>query len=487
MSSEIPVGFFGKVPNLGDFVERRVHPGIRSMWDQWLQDGLAASHEDLGDGWLDIYLFSPVWRFALSTDVCGEAVYAGVMVPSVDSVGRYFPLTVIASLPPDTACLPLLSEGTAWFKAVESTLLDILDGTIAETEDIERQLSELERPLADTVARLAPIAFLKDDLDLTLSVADPDHFCQEFVGLADMNIRNRLATPTYWLTDGSDRMSPRLLVVRGLPPPSAFAAMLSGDFSPSAWQSVAFERVKPESPAAAAFPDAVLARAVTSSVRSDRGHVRARNEDYAAARPDRNLWVVADGMGGYEDGALASAAVCDAVDKVEWHGTLGDKVDLIIEVLRSLNTAMRLKSEAAVGEIVSASTVVILLIEGSEWACIWAGDSRLYRFRKDSLEQLSIDHSIGDRNSTDSDGQEYFVTAGLGVGDELIIDVLRGELETGDRFLLCTDGVYDAVDQAAIVRALAQDDAQLASFSLINAVLEGPASDNATVAVVFTS
>jgi type VI secretion system protein ImpM len=145
MTAEINVGLFGKVPNRGDFVERRVHPGFRTVWDQWLQDGLSASHEVLGENWLDIYLVSPIWRFALSTEVCGEAAYSGVMVPSVDCVGRYFPLTVIASLPPQTPCLSLLSEGVAWFKSIESVLLNILDGTLSDLDEIERILSDLER------------------------------------------------------------------------------------------------------------------------------------------------------------------------------------------------------------------------------------------------------------------------------------------------------------------------------------------------------
>ena len=97
----IEVGLFGKLPSRGDFLRRRASDAFVDAWDAWLRECLAASREALGERWLDLYLTSPAWRFALSGGTCGPAPVIGTMVPSVDRVGRYLPLTLVANLPAD--------------------------------------------------------------------------------------------------------------------------------------------------------------------------------------------------------------------------------------------------------------------------------------------------------------------------------------------------------------------------------------------------
>ena len=94
-------GFFGKIPGHGDFIDRGLSAGFKETWDNWLQHGLASSKAVIGENWLDTYLTSPVWRFVLCTGVCGSDPWAGIIIPSVDRVGRYFPLTIATSLPSD--------------------------------------------------------------------------------------------------------------------------------------------------------------------------------------------------------------------------------------------------------------------------------------------------------------------------------------------------------------------------------------------------
>ena len=115
-------GFFGKVPSHGDFVARRLPAAFVSVWDGWLQAGLADSRERLGADWLAAYLYSPIWRFALDAGVCGPQAWAGLMMPSVDRVGRYFPLTI--GLPLDD--LGLVPD-EVWYAGVETLALSGLD------------------------------------------------------------------------------------------------------------------------------------------------------------------------------------------------------------------------------------------------------------------------------------------------------------------------------------------------------------------------
>src|SRR4030095_14353699 len=93
------VGLFGKLPSHGDFLRRRVPDAFVLAWDAWLQLSIAASRELLGERWLDVFLTSPAWRFSFSAGICGPAPIAGLMVPSVDRVGRDFSITVAGAAP----------------------------------------------------------------------------------------------------------------------------------------------------------------------------------------------------------------------------------------------------------------------------------------------------------------------------------------------------------------------------------------------------
>jgi type VI secretion system protein ImpM len=95
----VVVGFYGKLPARGDFVRRGLPRGFTDRWDDWLQMVLAGSHALLGDAWLPAYLEAPIWRFALPPGQCGEFGVLGLMLPSVDKAGRYFPLTFAALVP----------------------------------------------------------------------------------------------------------------------------------------------------------------------------------------------------------------------------------------------------------------------------------------------------------------------------------------------------------------------------------------------------
>jgi type VI secretion system protein ImpM len=87
-------GWFGKMAALGDFSSRRLPPEFVQRCDDWLSRGVQASRQQLGERWLQTYLRAPLWRFAWSPGIAGPQWWMGVMMPSVDSVGRYFPLIV---------------------------------------------------------------------------------------------------------------------------------------------------------------------------------------------------------------------------------------------------------------------------------------------------------------------------------------------------------------------------------------------------------
>lgn len=98
----VPFGFFGKLPARGDFVLSGLPRGFVSSWDVWLRRVLPAVLGSMSDGWDG----APAWWFRLPAGVCGADPVAGVVLPSRDSVGRRFPLTVASVMPSvDDTCL----------------------------------------------------------------------------------------------------------------------------------------------------------------------------------------------------------------------------------------------------------------------------------------------------------------------------------------------------------------------------------------------
>jgi type VI secretion system protein ImpM len=88
-------GVFGKLPARGDFVDRGLPKSFTDPWHAWLVDGLAAARAELGAGFEPAYMAAPVWRFLLPAGAAGPTAACGVLLPSVDSAGRLFPLSLV--------------------------------------------------------------------------------------------------------------------------------------------------------------------------------------------------------------------------------------------------------------------------------------------------------------------------------------------------------------------------------------------------------
>jgi type VI secretion system protein ImpM len=120
-------GFYGKVRTHGDFVGQGLAPEFVARWDRWLQAGMLKTRERFGDAWLDSYLAMPLWHFSMRPGVAGGCGYAGVMMPGIDAVGRYFPFAIArvmtdADEPPRDDGAP----GAAWHEAAARLALSSL-------------------------------------------------------------------------------------------------------------------------------------------------------------------------------------------------------------------------------------------------------------------------------------------------------------------------------------------------------------------------
>jgi type VI secretion system protein ImpM len=209
------VGFFGKLASHGDFLQRRLPPSFVAVWDAWLQAALRGSREQLGAAWLEAYLTGPLWRFALAPGVCDGQAWAGVLIPSVDRVGRHFPLVLAAATPGAPSLAAWMGDGAPWFEQLEDLALSSLDAGF-DFERFDAALMAMDGlPPAQAQASSGPLGW---------QAAIPA--ANEAALVADALAGAALYGQSIWWTDGSERVEPCVRLCRGLPLPQAFAAML---------------------------------------------------------------------------------------------------------------------------------------------------------------------------------------------------------------------------------------------------------------------
>lgn len=139
------IGFHGKIPARGDFVQGGLPRAFVDPWDDWMRRSLATSRTALGEAWLPAWLEAPVWRFALTSGTCGPDAVVGLWMPSVDRVGRYYPLT-LAAVGPNAACSTLVSDGAGFLDAAESAGRDALENELGPDELAARLAAPITAP-----------------------------------------------------------------------------------------------------------------------------------------------------------------------------------------------------------------------------------------------------------------------------------------------------------------------------------------------------
>jgi protein phosphatase/serine/threonine-protein phosphatase Stp1 len=222
------------------------------------------------------------------------------------------------------------------------------------------------------------------------------------------------------------------------------------------------------------------------------GTVRARNEDRFLVRSDMGLWVVADGAGGHSGGDVAAARIISDLDALESGATALEpaRIATVVE-----NTHRTLLDQARTSGVdAMASTIVVMVLGGSGIDCLWAGDSRLYRYRRSTLEQMTEDHSLvqelvksGEitRHEAERHPRRHVITRAVGApAGAFALETVRIAPEPGDIYLLCSDGLCKALNDDEIAAILARPQAQPMADALMAAALARQASDNVTAVVV---
>lgn len=221
------------------------------------------------------------------------------------------------------------------------------------------------------------------------------------------------------------------------------------------------------------------------------GLVRSVNEDAVLERRDIGLFLVADGVGGASAGDWASRQVVETFQEMP---ALPEPPAFLAEAQRRLeqvNARLVARGAEHDGQLV-ATTVVVLLVQGWNYTCLWMGDSRAYLLRGGEMTQLTRDHSemqemIDAGVMTPDEARNHprgnVITRALGAGETAEVDRVSGLVHPGDLFLLCTDGLSKMLTDDEIHALLADPDQANLSASLIAGALAAGGHDNVTVVV----
>ena len=222
------------------------------------------------------------------------------------------------------------------------------------------------------------------------------------------------------------------------------------------------------------------------------GRVRERNEDGYLVRPDVGIWMVADGMGGHSAGDVASAAVVDALGRIDRRPVSAADLltfceERIIAANNRINEIARERGE------VLGTTIAALLIYNRHYACVWSGDSRIYLARDGTIQQVSRDHTeveeliaqgILNEDEARNWPRRNIITRAIGVQEHPELDIQNGVLCANDTFVLCSDGLTQHVANQEILARVGDNLSQKACDELIELTLQRGAADNVTVIVV---
>jgi serine/threonine-protein phosphatase Stp1 len=233
--------------------------------------------------------------------------------------------------------------------------------------------------------------------------------------------------------------------------------------------------------------------AFQSVSRTHVGRRRTVNEDAVLCRPDLGLWAVADGMGGHDAGAVASALVVEMLAScapdLDLQTRTGTASRMITEANRRLVAMGR---ESATGRTIGTTVVAIAADPGS-FACLWAGDSRAYHCRESRLVQLTRDHSVvqalvdagelGPAEAADHPDANL-VTRAVGAASRLMIDTVTGDIRPGDTLLLASDGLTRLLNPDELHAGLNAPDLDAAADEFIEVCLARGAPDNVSLVML---
>ena len=245
---------------------------------------------------------------------------------------------------------------------------------------------------------------------------------------------------------------------------------------------------------------------VSTALITDTGRVRTNNEDAVAEDRELGLLVLADGMGGYNAGEVASGMATRTIPEVvrrDWktlpqsaspspRGSLSPHAQLLKKAVEEAHRAIFETAQSQPQCAGMGTTVVVVLLHDDMMSVAHVGDSRLYRYRFSQLQQVTRDHSLQEemiakghytREEAAMMVRKNIVTRALGVEEDVNVELNEAPVDIGDTLLLCSDGLTDMVsdEQIGVILRRNGEDLQGAARDLVQQALQGGGKDNVSV------
>jgi type VI secretion system protein ImpM len=221
----MPVGVYGKYPGKRDFIATNVPRSVLTPLEAWLQGGMASSRESLARAWESAYLVQPIWNFWIGASVTGVDC-AGALVPSVDRIGRHFPLVILAHAGPEIAGFASWRRvmSSEWPACVHARLLSALDDHPPSEQQI--LIDGLSDPEAADKTMPESAASIGNGHRIFIQGADSESAAEAVASI------HRLTSDTMrsiWWTGGSGLVQAQIATFIGMPDIKFMAAMMSQD------------------------------------------------------------------------------------------------------------------------------------------------------------------------------------------------------------------------------------------------------------------
>ncbi len=445
-------GFFGKVPEQGDFVASRFDRGLREPLDRWAQAALAHCRRVRGERWKDAFLAMPPFRFVLGAHLVGGEPAIGVMVASVDRVGRPFPLFLSQRLSGHRGPTRLLARQQRWFEDAEALAVSAR-GSVLRLDDLDRRLTHLvpEPPAPDPA----------------LSAG-------------------READRSFWWTEGADR---RRFAAQGFPAPEEFDRFLGEAPDPPPEQPRQMQEQQRaasalpgvpamgRAPRPTALPNAASAppfvRPASVSHASHEGTRLRINVDALLSAEDGHLYAIVGGHGSLTATPAAARLVVDRLGRL----TASPRVaDLAAETKGALGSASTLLRRDGGETPDGGVAAVVLALAPDGYAVVWAGDMRCYLLRDGMMRCLTRDH-VGI-------GLDRRLSRSVGGAAQFACDVVSGGLQAGDRFLLSSASLTRALPERDVATRLIGAESDEAAQALVEDALVAGVRENVSTIVV---
>ena len=217
-------GYFGKLPTLGDFIHQVLPQDFANGFHEWLQLSMADARESLGEEFLTYYLNCPSWKFITVAGVCGAQAVAGVTIPSVDRVGRYFNFTLATVLPVETNPIAYVMSNRQGFSTMEQLALDILEADYSK-EQLEIKVREAALEFHASHVVRSEVEINADHLRAALD--QPLPFADQASALLSHLITEKLGDFSIWWYGQEGQTSSNMVVCQGMPSKSVYLNLLT--------------------------------------------------------------------------------------------------------------------------------------------------------------------------------------------------------------------------------------------------------------------